>query len=87
MILSLLKWFLILALCLIGAFYLTFSTRYVDEVTYKGTSIKIERDDYGVATIHAFSVEDYLYGLGTILAEDRLFQVTFRAYSAQGRLA
>ena len=87
MILSVLKWFLILALCLIAGVYITFGPSHVSSVAYKGKTIKIDRDDYGVATIHASSIEDYLYGLGTALAEDRLFQMTFRAYAAQGRLA
>lgn len=87
MILSLIKWSLVLAFCLIAAVFVAFSPSHVNSVTYRGNTIKIDRDDYGIATIHASSMEDYLYGLGTALAEDRLFQTSFRAYAVQGRLA
>ena len=49
--------------------------------------IKIDRNEYGIATIHASNLEQYLYALGTILAEDRLFQLALRAYTTQGRLS
>lgn len=32
-------------------------------------------------------MEDYLYGIGTLFAEDRLFQMTMRGYVVQGRMA
>ena len=58
----------------------------MSEVNCQGT-IKIERDEYGIATLHVNSISQYLYGLGTIYAEDRLFQLTFRTYLVQGRLS
>lgn len=87
MILRLLKWTFILVFCLTLAFYITFSPIYLKEVTFHGRTIKIDRDNYGIPTIHASSMQEYLYGLGTAIAEDRLFQMTFRAYAAQGRLS
>jgi acyl-homoserine lactone acylase PvdQ len=87
MILNLLKWILILIFCFGLALYIAFSPTHLSEVVYNGRPIAIERDHYGVATIHIDSMEEYLYGLGTIIAEDRLFQMSFRAYAAQGRLS
>lgn len=68
MIKNLLKWILILVLCFSAAFYLTFRPSYVSEVAYRDGVIKIDRDEYGVAKIHVSSMEEYLYGLGTISA-------------------
>ncbi len=87
MIWALLRWLFILAFCIIVGFIITFSPSYLPQVTYKGRTIPITRDEYGVATIHASSMEDYLYGLGTIFAEDRLFQMNFRSYVLQGRMS
>ena len=84
---TIIRWLLILTFCLLLTLYLIFSPTYLTHAAYKGRTIKIDRDQYGVATIHASSLEDYLYGMGTIAAEDRLFQMTLKAFALQGRLA
>jgi len=84
---TIIRWLLVLTFSLLLILYLIFSPTYLAYATYKGRIIKIDRDRYGVATIHASSLEDYLYGMGTIAAEDRLFQMTLKAYALQGRLA
>ena len=87
MFLGIIKWTLILSFCIFTAIFIAFSPNHLDHVVYKGRAIKLERDDFGAATIHASSIQEYLYGLGTIVAEDRLFQMTLRCYAAQGRLS
>jgi penicillin G amidase len=87
MIWKFLRWVLVLVICIILGFYITFRPTYYSQVTYKGRKIPLTRDEYGIATIHASSMEDYLYGLGTLFAEDRLFQMSFRAYAVQGRMS
>lgn len=87
MLLSMIRWALILAFCLITTFFIAFSPSHLDHVIYKENTIKIDRDKYGFATLHISSIEEYLYGLGTIVAEDRLFQMTLRSYALQGRLS
>ena len=82
----LVKSFLLVILAIAISLFILFRPSYVSEVNCQGT-IKIERDEYGITTLHVNSISQYLYGLGTIYAEDRLFQLTFRTYLVQGRLS
>jgi penicillin amidase len=78
-----------LLLLFVAAVYILtlYHSQNFSSAVFQGETIKIDRNNYGIATIHASSIDQYLYALGTVLAEDRLFQITLRAYSAQGRLA
>jgi len=49
--------------------------------------VTIARDRYGVPVITAASREDALFGLGYVLADDRLFQMDTLRRSALGRLS
>ena len=56
MLRKIIRQLLILAFCLLLSFYLIFSPTHVSQAIYKGRTIKIDRDQYGVATIHASSL-------------------------------
>ena len=49
--------------------------------------VRIERDRYGVPTIHGKRVEDVMYGLGVVHAQDRLWQMETHRRIGAGRLA
>lgn len=51
------------------------------------TTVRIARDDHGVAMVSAPTDEGALYGLGWAHAHDRLAQMTWGALAVQGRLA
>jgi penicillin G amidase len=77
---------LILASTVVG-FYLLFSPSYVSSLRFKGEDIRIERDRYGIPHLWAPSRISYFYAMGTVMAEDRLYQIVFRRLVAQGRLS
>ncbi|MEM9860197.1 MAG: penicillin acylase family protein [Myxococcota bacterium] len=52
-----------------------------------GADLRIARDERGVPHITAATLEDAMYGLGFVQAEDRLFQLQVRRLRMQGRLA
>jgi acyl-homoserine lactone acylase PvdQ len=70
-----------------AGFLLLFMPDNLREIYFKGKTIKIDRDHYGIATIYLASIEELLYAIGTIYAEDKLFQIAMRVYSVQGRLS
>lgn len=49
--------------------------------------VRIERDRYGVPTIHGKRVEDVMYGLGVVHAQDRLWQMETHRRIGAGRLS
>ncbi|MBS0447156.1 MAG: penicillin acylase family protein [Proteobacteria bacterium] len=49
--------------------------------------LRIERDAQGVPTIHAASVDDAMFGLGFVHAQDRLWQLETHRRIGAGRLA
>lgn len=49
--------------------------------------LRIERDEHGIPTIRASSVDDAMYGLGFAHAQDRLWQMETHRRIAGGRLA
>lgn len=51
------------------------------------TEIRIERDAIGIPTIKAASLEDALFGLGFVHAQDRLWQLETHRRIGSGRLA
>ena len=87
MLLKAFKWFAITLLMIALSFYVLFRPSLLSEVQFEGRSIRIDRDDFGIATMHVTTTKEMLYGLGTLYAEDRLFQISLRSYSAQGRLS
>lgn len=56
MIASLFKWLLIILFLFASGFYLLFSPVYLSEVDFNGKSLKIERNEYGIATVHVASL-------------------------------
>jgi penicillin G amidase len=52
-----------------------------------GAAVSIERDEHGIPTIRAASVEDAAYGLGFAHAQDRLWQLETHRRIGSGRLA
>jgi penicillin amidase len=50
-------------------------------------AVTVERDDYGVPTITAQSMEDLLVAQGFVMAQDRLWQMDLIRRSAAGELA
>lgn len=81
------KFILILLFLTAATLYLLFRPYNIVSLPFSGKNLKIGRDDYGIATIHVSNWEEYHYALGTVTAEDRLFQITFRCYTVQGRLS
>ena len=59
------------------------------ELTLTGprAEIRIERDAHGIPTIRAGSVEDAVFGLGLVHAQDRLWQLETHRRIGSGRLA
>src|SRR4051812_3745813 len=57
------------------------------ELAGPSAPIRIERDAHGIPTIRAASVEDAMFGLGFVHAQDRLWQLETHRRIAAGRLA
>ena len=49
--------------------------------------VQIERDEHGIPTVRAQSVEDAAFGLGVVHAQDRLWQLETHRRIGSGRLA
>jgi penicillin amidase len=49
--------------------------------------VKVERDVDGIPTIHAGNIEDLMFGLGVVHAQDRLWQMETHRRIGAGRLA
>ena len=49
--------------------------------------IRIERDEHGIATVHAASLRDAAFALGVLHAQDRLWQLETHRRIAAGRLS
>jgi penicillin amidase len=84
----------LLALALLGAgaayFYLRLSLPKVEgEFRLSGLSarVDVQRDRYGIPHIYAQSLEDAVFGLGFVHAQDRLWQMEMNRRTAAGRLA
>jgi penicillin G amidase len=72
------------------AFYLWRATPAHDGVLRVGgtaAAVSIERDEHGVPTIRAATVEDAAFGLGFAHAQDRLWQLETHRRIGSGRLA
>jgi acyl-homoserine lactone acylase PvdQ len=82
MIASILKGLIVVLILSAAGLYFLFCPSYLSQVNFNGKVIKIDRDDHGIATLHVSSIEEMLYAMGNIYAEDRLFQMSLRAYSA-----
>jgi penicillin G amidase len=52
-----------------------------------GAAVSLERDEHGIPTIRAASVEDAAFGLGFVHAQDRLWQLETHRRIGSGRLA
>src|SRR5687768_2322785 len=52
-----------------------------------GAEIRIERDVHGIPTIRAASIDDAIFGLGFVHAQDRLWQLETHRRIGAGRLA
>lgn len=52
-----------------------------------GAEIRIERDVHGIPTIKAASIDDAIFGLGFVHAQDRLWQLETHRRIGAGRLA
>lgn len=87
MIKSLVTFLLISTLLSLGGLFVLFSPSYESSLIFQGQSISIDRDQYGIPHIKAPSRRSFLYAWGHALAEDRLFQITFRLRFVQGRLS
>jgi penicillin G amidase len=80
---------LLLALAAL-AFYVWRATPAHDGVLRVGSiaaAVSIERDEHGIPTIRAASVEDAAFGLGLAHAQDRLWQLETHRRIGSGRLA
>src|SRR6185436_8162114 len=84
----------LLALALLGAggvyVYLRLSLPKVEgEVRLSGlrAQVEVQRDRYGIPHIYAQSLEDAVFGLGFVHAQDRLWQMEMNRRTAAGRLA
>lgn len=51
------------------------------------SEVRVERDDHGIPTIRAASIEDASFGLGFVHAQDRLWQMEMQRRVGAGRLA
>ncbi|MEZ4336355.1 MAG: penicillin acylase family protein [Sandaracinaceae bacterium] len=58
-----------------------------DSMAVRRTPLRVLRDERGVPHIDAGSLEEAMYALGWVHAEDRLFQMHYRRLRMQGRLA
>ncbi|HEX5612492.1 MAG TPA: penicillin acylase family protein [Burkholderiales bacterium] len=93
------KWFLRLAVGFVallalgaggGFLYLRQSLPQVEgQITLAGigAAIDIQRDRYGIPHIYAGSLEDAVFGLGYVHAQDRLWQMEMNRRIAAGRMA
>ncbi len=52
-----------------------------------GAALAIDRDEHGIPTIRASSIEDAAFGLGFVHAQDRLWQLETHRRIGSGRLA
>ncbi len=52
-----------------------------------GAAVTIDRDEHGIPTIRAASVEDAAFGLGLVHAQDRLWQLETHRRIGSGRLS
>ena len=52
-----------------------------------GGQVDVQRDRYGIPHIFAISLEDAVFGLGFVHAQDRLWQMEMSRRIASGRLA
>ena len=84
----------LLALALLGAgaayVYLRLSLPKVEgELRLAGLSaqVEVQRDRYGIPHIYARSLEDAVFGLGFVHAQDRLWQMEMNRRLAAGRMA
>lgn len=87
MYLTLLK---LLAIILAGTaltVYMLFAPSYASDLSYRDETASIRRDANNIPTITASSRTSYLYAMGRVHAEDRLFQMCFKRLVVQGRLA
>lgn len=87
MCLALLKIFAIILLGGVLTAYVLFAPHYASELSYRGETASIRRDGNNIPTITASSRTSYLYAIGRVHAEDRLFQMSFKRLVVQGRLA
>ena len=69
------------------ALYFVFSPSYASSIQYGKHAITIDRDEQGIPSIKAPNRRSYLYALGHLMAEDRLYQLAFRRILGQGRLS
>ena len=72
----------VLALCLLIASGCTQDRPQPDD-----GSVRIVRDEYGVAHVYAVSVYGLYYGYGYAIAQDRMFQMEMAKRSTQGTVA
>lgn len=80
------------AICLgvvlaIGALHIIFAPYYASSLEFEGKIANIQRDSHGIPHIQAPNRRTFLYAWGNVMAEDRLFQCTFRTLYASGRLS
>lgn len=57
------------------------------QVAGLGSSVSIERDEYGIPHIYASNEEDGYFGLGFVHGQDRLFQMEMARRIGEGRLS
>ena len=76
---------IVIAGLLIG--YVLFDPKYATELTFEGEKITIIRNQNNIPNIKAQTRKGFLYGMGRVQAEDRLFQMTFKSLVVQGRLS
>jgi penicillin amidase len=84
---GLLKGLVILIFAALLIAFIIFHPTYVSELTFQGESIAIVRSQHNIPNIRAQTRKGFLYGMGRVHAEDRLFQMTFKSLVAQGRLS
>lgn len=79
----------ILAVTMVAWFSLLNHTQIDGTIRLQGPRerITIDRDEKGMAYVHARSVEEALFGQGFAGAQDRLFQMELNRRAAAGRLA
>jgi penicillin amidase len=87
MLKTLLKVFIIILVLSAGVLFVLFSPEYATELSFNGEVTAIRRDANNIPTITAPSRKGYLYALGRVHAEDRLFQMSFKLLVVQGRLS
>lgn len=70
-----------------GLFYCAFRPSHTYELIYDGQPIHIMRDAQNIPFIDAKSWRGFMYGWGHSVAEDRLFQISFKQVIAEGTLS